>query len=376
MSLYELRSERLVPVKETSFTAERLSERYDLQRLLRDQIDVIAPETLVLAEEFCDWEDSRRRIDLLCLDRQGSLVVVELKSTEDGGHMELQALRYAAMVSTLTFDQAVDAHERYLLSRGETADARQRILSFLGWDAGDQHPFAEDVRIVLASPDFSKEITTAVLWLNQRDLDIRCVRVRPHRLGDTLLLDVQQIVPLPESVEYQVRVRAKEQGERTARRALPDLATAWRDLERSCSADQAAVARQLEHWFDTMGVRSFALRSGDGIGFKLDLPDGRECYLCKITRRGSVQVWFQYLQNHPPFTDLDRRHELRARLNEIPEVEITPDRVAGKPAIPLLALGADEPAKTFQDAWRWVIEQLGAPPSAPVLADGLPASHP
>jgi hypothetical protein len=28
--------------------------------------------------------------------------LVELKRTADGGHMELQALRYAAMVSTMT----------------------------------------------------------------------------------------------------------------------------------------------------------------------------------------------------------------------------------------------------------------------------------
>jgi hypothetical protein len=46
-----------------------------------------------------DWEDSSRSIDLLCIDKQANLVVIELKRTEDGGHMELQAIRYAAMVS-------------------------------------------------------------------------------------------------------------------------------------------------------------------------------------------------------------------------------------------------------------------------------------
>jgi len=35
-----------------------------------------------------------------------------LKRTEDGGHLELQAIRYAAMVSTMTFDQAVSACDR------------------------------------------------------------------------------------------------------------------------------------------------------------------------------------------------------------------------------------------------------------------------
>ena len=38
---------------------------------------------LGVAEEFSDWEDSHRRIDLLCLDKDADLVVVELKRTED-----------------------------------------------------------------------------------------------------------------------------------------------------------------------------------------------------------------------------------------------------------------------------------------------------
>ena len=61
-----------------------MQERRDLQRLLRENVEVIAPDTLVIAEEFGDWEDSRRRIDLLAIDRSANLVVIELKRTEDG----------------------------------------------------------------------------------------------------------------------------------------------------------------------------------------------------------------------------------------------------------------------------------------------------
>ena len=38
----------------------------------------------------------------------------------------------------------------------------------------------DNVRIILVAADFSKELTTTVLWLNERDLDIRCLRVRPY----------------------------------------------------------------------------------------------------------------------------------------------------------------------------------------------------
>lgn len=109
MAIFEMQADQIVKIPETSFDREGLRERTDLQRLLRENIEVVAPDTLVLSEEFGDWDDSRRRIDLLGIDRQANLVVFELKRDETGGHMELQAIRYAAMVSTMTFEQAVRA---------------------------------------------------------------------------------------------------------------------------------------------------------------------------------------------------------------------------------------------------------------------------
>src|SRR5688572_364872 len=110
MALYEIAAESLNKIQETSFDLAGVRERLDLQRLLRNQIDVIAPDTLVIAEEFGEWEESKRRIDLLGVDKEGNLVVIELKRTDDGGHMELQGLRYAAMVSTMTFDRVVETY--------------------------------------------------------------------------------------------------------------------------------------------------------------------------------------------------------------------------------------------------------------------------
>lgn len=76
--------------------------------LLKQHVEVIAPDTLIIAEEFCEWDESKRRIDLLGPDRDANLVVIELKRTEDGGHMELQAILYAATVSAMTFSKAVE----------------------------------------------------------------------------------------------------------------------------------------------------------------------------------------------------------------------------------------------------------------------------
>ncbi len=218
MPIYEFASEEIRPLSKTTFGLVQLQERRDLQRLLRANVSVVAPDTLVVAEEFGDWDESRRRIDLLGIDRDANLVVIELKRTEDGGHMELQSIRYAAMVSTMTFEQATDVFGRYLAQIGKAdADARAELLDFLGWDEPDEDAFAQDVRIVLASAEFGRELTTSVLWLIERGIDIRCVRLQPYGIDGRVLVDVQQIIPLPEIAEYQVRVTEKKRKEREAR---------------------------------------------------------------------------------------------------------------------------------------------------------------
>lgn len=210
MALYEMTGDHaLTPIPLSTFTSLGKLERQHLQRALRAHIEAITPgcRTMVLAEEFGDWVGANRRIDLLCLDDQARLVVVELKR-EEGGQMDLQTLRYAAMISTMRFDQAVEAHRKHLASIGATEDAEQSIRTFLRREEG---PLAleETVRIVLAASDFSQELTTSVLWLNKQGLDIRCVQMRPHDLAGRVLVDILQVIPLPEAAQYQVAVREK-----------------------------------------------------------------------------------------------------------------------------------------------------------------------
>jgi len=223
MAIYQIDDNEIIPIKETSFAEQGLRERSDLQRLLKMQVEIISPGTLIVGEEFGEWEESRRRIDLLGIDKAANIVVIELKRTDDGGHMELQAIRYAAMVSTLTFDRVVEIFEKYLKENDIDDNPREKILEFLEWEEADEDQFGQDVRIVLASAEFSKELTTAVMWLNERSLDIRCVRLKPYKDGERTLLDVQTVIPLPEAEAYQVQIREKQQKERQSRKSSKDF---------------------------------------------------------------------------------------------------------------------------------------------------------
>ena len=137
--------------------------------------------------------------------------------------MELQALRYASMVSTLTFDKLATIYEDYLTENDTSRDAVENLLEFLEWEGPEEDQFAQEVRIVLVSAEFSRELTTSVMWLNDFGLDIRCVRMRPYRNGNKTLLDVHTVIPIPEAADYQVQIREKRQKERAARTGARDF---------------------------------------------------------------------------------------------------------------------------------------------------------
>jgi hypothetical protein len=225
MNLFEIQADRTLSVIEPQlFNDEsiRLKERQDLQAMLRDspeaQRQILGEGLLVFSEEFSNWQDSVRRIDLLALDKRGELVVIELKRDEDGAHMELQAVRYAAMVSAMTFQAVLRAYQAFLIKRGLPGEeAEPKLLEFLGKSSEDEVAIGSKPRILLLSRGLGKEITTTVLWLrNECNLDVRCIEMIPHEVGGRKLLATQTIIPPPAAADYMVTIGEKTRQTREA----------------------------------------------------------------------------------------------------------------------------------------------------------------
>lgn len=92
MPLFRISDSQIVPVQRTTYENLDIRERQDLQSMFKRNIEVIAPNVLVVAEEFGEWDGSRRRIDLLGVDKNANLVVIELKRTEDIHHMDAMSI--------------------------------------------------------------------------------------------------------------------------------------------------------------------------------------------------------------------------------------------------------------------------------------------
>lgn len=187
MAIFYLKSDKLDEVDGTNYVKEEIIEPKNIQKWFSDNPSALGEDLIIIAKEFKGFENSGRGIDLLALDKDANLVVIELKRTDKGDHAELQALRYAAMVRNMKFEEVVQIYEEYLRkgTQGQEPSAQERILKFVDFIEDDENSeplIGPDPRIFLISKDFSDEIFTTVDWLIGFGLDIKCFKIQPYKI--------------------------------------------------------------------------------------------------------------------------------------------------------------------------------------------------
>jgi hypothetical protein len=81
MSLFVIDGDKLTAVEDTSYLNEGVLERRHLQALLKHTLinaenSPFGDDLKLICEEFSNWEEGSRRIDLLCIDNDARVVVV------------------------------------------------------------------------------------------------------------------------------------------------------------------------------------------------------------------------------------------------------------------------------------------------------------
>ncbi len=201
-------------IESTSFTELNIWERQHIQEWIRQAPEILGEELLVVSIEFDRFVNSNDRLDVLAIDRQGNLVVIELKRDAFAGYADLQSIRYAAMVSSMTIDNLLPYYIAYQkkqlnIENPSKEESRTAIEEFVYQEAFEE--LTSKPRIILCSENFSQEITTTVLWLNQSGLDISCVRITPHKIGEQVVIVPSKIIPLQEAKQYLIDIQKKEE---------------------------------------------------------------------------------------------------------------------------------------------------------------------
>lgn len=206
-------SKQTLKIGPTTFGELNVKERQDLQAWLMNRPEVLGEALLLITSEFDRFDKSDRRLDLLLLDRNATLVVAELKLDVAGTLADQQAIRYAAFCSTMLMTDVVDYYARTVGKAQE--DAVEAICHFLG--CNDLPELNGEPRVMLVAGTFAdQELTATVMWLRKFGLDVSCIELTPYRYpGDeaNILLVPKMLIPLAEAREYQVSVERKGRSE-------------------------------------------------------------------------------------------------------------------------------------------------------------------
>lgn len=217
MFVIDRKGENISKLKPRKFSEEGFKERHDLQKWLAKNPNALGEDLLIITEEFDGWQETGERLDLLALDKKGSLVVIENKRDDSGKDIVGQALRYVAYCSTLKKSKIVEMYVDYHKNVSEE-DADRIICEFVDGDEAKINTEGSQ-RLMLVAADFPKAVTSTILWLLSKEIEAQCMKTTLFRHGDDFFIDIQQIVPPPEAKDYMIGASEKRKEEKITTRS-------------------------------------------------------------------------------------------------------------------------------------------------------------
>jgi len=204
----------VVKLEKRLFKELQIKEREHLQEWIAKNPEMLGEELLIVQKEFDGFNDTSERLDLLAVDKDGDLVIIENKLDDTGRNVVWQALKYTSYCSTLTTSQIIKLYQEYLNRWGNSENAKESLLEFLEVNEEELLLNRNDQRMIFVANHFRKEVTSTVLWLLDHDVKIQCFRATPYSMGEELFLQVEQIIPLPETKEFMIDAKEKEKEEK------------------------------------------------------------------------------------------------------------------------------------------------------------------
>jgi hypothetical protein len=212
----------VIKLEQRLFKDLKIKEREHLQEWIAKNPEMLGEELLIIQKEFSGFNDTNERLDLLAIDKEGGLVIIENKLDDAGTNVVWQALKYTSYCSTLTTAQIIKMYQDYIEKLGNTEDAKESLLEFLECEEEELLLNRNDQRMVFISNNFRKEVTSTVIWLLNHDIQIQCFRAIPYSMGEELFLQVEQIIPLPETKQYMIDAKEKEKEEKEKSKSVEE----------------------------------------------------------------------------------------------------------------------------------------------------------
>lgn len=200
---------RLEEIQETTFSENDLKERQHLEEWIRKSPEVLGEDLHIIAHEYDKFEVNER-LDLLAIDKEGNLVIIEVKRDTTGSNVDFQALKYASYCARLSPHDILEIYEEYVNVNSSSTNAKDELMEFLEVEGEEElnNILNSNQRIIIVGKDIDKRILSVCTWLYESSIDIKCVTIKPYKWGDQLIVDTNQIIPPYKLEDYYINKKA------------------------------------------------------------------------------------------------------------------------------------------------------------------------
>ena len=362
----------LLEMREIPFDAEEVAQRLlaDYPGLLAgDQITPGQPRRWLLVDQELGVPKAsggadQWAVDLLLLDQDGIPTLVEVKrSTDTRIRREVvgQMLDYAA---NAVLNWSVDRLREKFESRCKTErkDPEEELLRHLVdpesdlagfWRTVETNLRAGRIRLIFVADVIPPELQRIVEFLRKQmqPAEVLAVEVKQYA-GEGQRALVSRLVAGGQSKTV---IDDRTLSGWNRKRVFSAMA-------QNCGEKALQILQDAEAWAMNLGLR--VLYSG---GKKYETANfvimagtsDKGCRLFVVRTDCKVEFWFRDMTKLlPPFDDQAKRSEIIARLNQIPGVNISEDKVDGYPVFAIQLLAQPEALKQFLAVFDWVIEEV------------------
>lgn len=223
MFIIDKESNRINKIEEKTFSELGFGEREHLQEWIANNPMSLSNNDkdqllLIIQKEFDGFNDTRERLDLLALDKEGNLVIIENKLDNTGRDVTWQALKYASYCSSLKRQQIFDIFQDYLVKNNMDGNSEELIFDFL---EDEDIMINQNQRIIFVAANFRKEVTSTVMWLlTKYKLKIQCFKATPYLFNDQYYINFEQILPVKGAEDYTIKMAEKAEEESISQNQL------------------------------------------------------------------------------------------------------------------------------------------------------------
>ncbi len=193
-------SDKEVTSLESVSMSERDFREDDLREwIISDPKSILGEEFLIIGREVA-VQRIGDAIDLLGIDRDGNVVVIELKRGSLQGTVDFQGLKYAAYSSHWDYDKLRDQFEKFRSTNWGRSlyDEETRFTEVLDEFCNEDYTLNQDQRILLVGESIRERLDIVLRWISDRGIDVTVVEFELLADGDRLYLDAEQTIPVPE----------------------------------------------------------------------------------------------------------------------------------------------------------------------------------